>query len=229
MLHIFLSLQTIADVEFADSEDDLEKESSEDEGSDNSGVAIFSPATYKKGPKGKADTPQKAVGAKEKTSKQIESESDDESGNEFESDEDDDESEAECDSDDEDLDDENDLSSERDSETEEKAIDVGKTTSAKVKKKGKQSMADDREKAAKKAMKASGTDSGVCSERDLSSGNDDMETDEEEGDRDGEEEEKDTMDEGKEGKYSGTSFNFYYGFKDEFTGGKYFISFDLVC
>ena len=121
------------------------------------------------------------------------------------------------------------MSSERDSETEEKARDVGKTTSAKVKKKGKQSMADNREKAAKKAMKASGTDSGVCSERDLSSGNDDMETDEEEGDRDGEEEEKDTMEEGKEWKYSGTSFKFYYGFKDEFTGGKYFILFDLVC
>ena len=197
----YIFSQTATDVEFADSEDDLEKESNADEDSDNSGVAIFSPVTCKKGTKGAADSSHKVVPTKpaNRKSKQIKhnvrNESDSESENEVEYDSENDSENDRID----DLDESEDLALEDDSEEENASDrDDGKITSAKVvAKKGKQSSGG--KEGTEKGAKAAGTDSGVCSERDLSEEEEDMEEEAEEG-SDGEEEKE--MEEGEDRKYS---------------------------
>ena len=178
-------------MEFADSDDDLEKDTSDGDGSDNEGVDIFSSGAQKKGAKSTGDTLDKRVVAQSIKEKMLEqNESDDDS----ESDDDDIGSEAGDDSEDE----EEDLSSEDDSvneEGDEHFTDVKKRTSTKAVEKVKRQKSNKKGASAGKGTTAAGTDSGVCSDRDLSSGNEEMETDEGGSDR-----EKDNLDSTEEGQ-----------------------------
>ena len=144
------------------------------------------------------DTVGKKVVVKSTKMKMLaQNESDDDSESEFESDDYDDDTGSE---EGDDSEDEEDLSSEDDSVNstdDEDQKDVEKRTSTKVilKRKGKPQKGNGKSVTMEKGTKAAGTDSGVCSEKDLSSEDEEMESD-----GGGSDKEKDNLDSTEEGK-----------------------------